>query len=734
VDISRATISTQPTAPKPTLTRPAPQIFHGRDEFVGDIVHTLLRSDQARVPILGPGGMGKTSVALAVANDPAIVQRFGDRRHFVPCEEVTNPAPLVDLIAMHLGIVLPTSNPFPHLLESLRGQSSLCLIILDNFETPWDSLATRTEIEEIVTQLSSTPFLSLIVTMRGQTSPYGVAWSFPLSQLTPLPPEAARATFLQIWSSDDGKLDDLLSSLDLVPLAVTLIAHVGRSSQLSPSELLESWNKEQTKLLNLGSPDRLRSIDHSIRLSLQSTTMLSTPDALPLLSVVAFLPGGAAIKNLPILAPSITSLDRAVRALISVSLVYKDTSGTLRLLSPVRSFLRQYHPPAIGALESIRSFYFSLAAQCECNPGDKNFLRIRDDVAPEESNMESVLSYCLTELRDEHAVLAVENYSRYLYWHHPRSELLEAAVKVSRQRGFTEILPLGLYRLGNMLISQSEYTRASTELEEAQMLFRLDGNRSQAASCLHRLGEVLRVQSRPNEARTKLEEARAEFDAIGDHLGAAQYLQSLGEILCTQERYGDSRTALEDAQERFQELGVLLGSAQCLQSIGHIQYNEGRYNDAHNILENAQKKFQAIGETLGTTQCLRGLGKVLLAQGQYDEARISFEKARDQYQGIGERFGAAQCLESLGQILLQEACYNDALSALEEVLSQYRVIGYRSGIAGSLMSIGEAFLGLNRHAEARQALEDACSIYREIGKLRHAQYCDDLLSSIRVSE
>jgi tetratricopeptide (TPR) repeat protein len=737
VDLSRATISTQSTAQpalRPILTRGAPQIFHGRNKFVGDIVQTLLHSDQARVPILGPGGMGKTSVALAVANDPAITKRFGDRRHFIPCEEVTNPAPLVELIALHLGISLPSSSPFQHLLESLRSHHSPCLLILDNFETPWGSHETRTQIEQIVSDISCIQLLSLIVTMRGRVPPAGVKWSYPSSALDPLSLDAARETFLDIWSSEDLKLDDLLQALDFVPLAVTLVAPVGQSSQFSPSELLESWNKEQTRLLDLGPTDRLKSIDYSISLSLQSTAMTKTPDALQLLSIVAMLPGGAVLRTLPSLAPSIANLDRAIRTLLSVSLAYKDPSGTLRLLSPIRSYVSQHHAPDSISLESLRKFYFNLADQCECNPGDEDFLRIRDDVAPEESNMESVLSYCLTELSNEHAVLAVENYACYLHWNHPRSELLEAAVHVSRQRGFTELLPLGLYRLGNMLISQSEYTRASTKLEEAQMLFRLDGNRSQAASCLHRLSEVLRMQSRYNEARTKLEEARDEFQAIGDHSGAAQRLLALGQILCIQERYGDARTVLEDAQERFQELDEPLGAARCLRSIGQIQCNEGQYNDAHNILEDAQKKFQAIGATLGATQCLQGLGEILLERGQYDEARISFEKAQHQYQEIGERIGAAQCLENLGDILLHESCYNDALSALEEALSQYRAIGDRLGIAGSLMSIGETFLPLGPHAEARRALEDACSIYREIGRLGNAKYCDDLLSSIRASE
>jgi tetratricopeptide (TPR) repeat protein len=718
------------SVPTSILARAAPQIFHGRDDFVGDIVQTILHSDQARVPILGPGGMGKTSVALTVANDLSIVKRFGDRRHFVPCEEVTNPAPLVELIALHLGISLPSSSPWQHLLDSLRSIHSHCLLILDNFETPWDPHKTRTQTEQMVADLSCMPLLSLVVTMRGRVPPAGVKWSHPSSPLHPLSVGAAKATFLDIWSLEDLKLDELLQALDFFPLAITLVASVGQSSQLSPSELLESWKKEQTKLLNLGPTDRLNSVDYSINLSLQSTAMQQTPDALQLLSIIAMPPGGVVLRTLPSLAPNIANLDHAIRTLLSVSLAYKETSGTLRLLSPIRSYISQHHIPDSISLESLRKFYFNLANQCECDPGHKDFLGIRDEVALEESNIESVLLHFLSEHGDEAAVLAVAHYSWYLYWHHPRSEALGAAINVARQRRFTELLPQCLRRLGNILYVVNDYIRAIAAFEEAQTLCRLRRNRLEAAYCLESLGNILRMQSRDEEACAKLEEARDEFEAIGNQLGAAQCLQSLGKTLRMQERYGEARTALEDALERFQEIGHPLGAAECLRSIGRLHYSEHQYDDARTIIEDARTQFQAIGSTLGATQCLQYLGEILLEQGRYGEAHISLENAREQYQVIGERLGAAQCLKGVGDILRRETRYNEAHSCLEEAQYQFRAIGDRLGIANSVRCIGEIFIALDRHVEARKALDDARGIYQEVGQLRRAKFCDQLLSSI----
>jgi Cdc6-like AAA superfamily ATPase len=146
--------------PKPILTKAAPLIFHGREEFVTDIVRTMLQKKQAQVPILGAGGMGKTSIALAVANDPAIVEKFGNRRHFIPCEEAPEPGLLIALIADQLGIQVPTANPFAHILATLRTSDTLSLLVLDNFETPWDTRSTQSQIEDIVLQLACVPSLS----------------------------------------------------------------------------------------------------------------------------------------------------------------------------------------------------------------------------------------------------------------------------------------------------------------------------------------------------------------------------------------------------------------------------------------------------------------------------------------------------------------------------------------------------------------------------------------------
>jgi hypothetical protein len=280
------------------------------------------------------------------------------------------------------------------------------------------------------------------VTMRGTTPPLGPKWSYPSNQLSSLSLSSAKSTFLDICPMDDAltdtNLDKLLCALDCAPLAVVLIASVGNSNRLSPTELLQCWNSEQTGLLNLAASDRLKGIDHSISLSLRSEMIQSTPSALRLLSIVAILPSGLLLSKLPTLVPNISHVNAAVRTLISVSLAQKN-DGILQLLSPIRSYVCQHHPPDVTCLSDIRKFYFQLADKCGYDPGER-FLAVRDEVLPEKANIEATIQGALSSAGDEDSVVAALRYSRYLYWTRPRPEILESGVTIARHAPFPDCL------------------------------------------------------------------------------------------------------------------------------------------------------------------------------------------------------------------------------------------------------------------------------------------------------
>lgn len=82
-----------------------PEVFHGRDDLVKEIAQFLLQEETSRVCILGPGGMGKTSVSLAVVESPLIQDRFPPcNRIWVPCIEATSPTLLLEILYIQLRV------------------------------------------------------------------------------------------------------------------------------------------------------------------------------------------------------------------------------------------------------------------------------------------------------------------------------------------------------------------------------------------------------------------------------------------------------------------------------------------------------------------------------------------------------------------------------------------------------------------------------------------------------
>ena len=115
-----------------------PGVFHGRDEIIEEITQ-LLMEETSRVCILGPGGMGKTSVSLGVVEQPLIKARFlPENLVWVPCTEATSATLLLALLSFLLHTTFDYNQVTIEEIISLLGTwTQPRLIVLDNFETPY---------------------------------------------------------------------------------------------------------------------------------------------------------------------------------------------------------------------------------------------------------------------------------------------------------------------------------------------------------------------------------------------------------------------------------------------------------------------------------------------------------------------------------------------------------------------------------------------------------------------
>jgi CO dehydrogenase nickel-insertion accessory protein CooC1 len=141
------------------MLHPLPQIFHGRESEVDKVVNILMQ-DYPRIAILGPGGMGKTSLATTALHADAVVEKYS-HQYFVQCHSAPTCIELVSAVADHIGVekgskmLKKVAQHFMHAPPSL--------LVLDNLETSWESISSRKEVEEFLSLLTDVPQLALMV-------------------------------------------------------------------------------------------------------------------------------------------------------------------------------------------------------------------------------------------------------------------------------------------------------------------------------------------------------------------------------------------------------------------------------------------------------------------------------------------------------------------------------------------------------------------------------------------
>jgi len=259
----------------------------GRENEQKAIIATLLDKEPARIIILGEGGIGKTTLALSVLNDPQIDKRY-PTRYFVSCEATTTVASLLPELANALRI--PPSNRNEKLSETVLTllRQKPCVLCLDNFETLWEDGKGRAAVDTFLKHIASEPTLGILMTMRGTQCPSSVSWSKPLlPSLAPLEFRCALQVFEHIAGPPNESAEKMLRQVDGIPLAIDLLAHVLQEGNETPEALLSRWEHEGPRILETGGNDRLSNLDKSIQLSIHSPRMKANPDAIHVLAMLS---------------------------------------------------------------------------------------------------------------------------------------------------------------------------------------------------------------------------------------------------------------------------------------------------------------------------------------------------------------------------------------------------------------------------------------------------------------
>ncbi|KAJ7241461.1 P-loop containing nucleoside triphosphate hydrolase protein, partial [Mycena rebaudengoi] len=333
---------------------PSPKIFHGRESELKDVVNVLLQNS-ACVAILGTGGVGKTSLAIAVLHNPQVEAKYS-HRYFVPCHSSPTCTELAGTIAHHIG--LEKGSNMAKKIAHYFSYAPPCLLVLDNLETPWETLSSRSEVEEFLSLLTDNPHLGLLITLRGAERPSKVKWTRPfLAPLEPFSNVAAWQTFIEVADEghDDASIKELLELTGNLPLAVSLIASVADSEGCAKA--LSRWKLENTKMLSEGY-DQRSSLDISIMLSYTSSRM--TPGAQELLSILSMLPDGLSDADLVQAKLPIPDILACKATLIQTALAFVGQDQHLKVLVPIREHIFCMHPPKNALKLRLREHFHQI--------------------------------------------------------------------------------------------------------------------------------------------------------------------------------------------------------------------------------------------------------------------------------------------------------------------------------------------------------------------------------------
>ncbi|TDL23496.1 hypothetical protein BD410DRAFT_768786 [Rickenella mellea] len=713
---------------------PAPQIFFGRDDYVANVISILLSNSSPRLAILGPGGVGKTTVAANIFHNAQVKELFAHRL-FISCEPLSSTESLIESLCIGFDLIIQDNNP-SRILMSFCEQASSVFLILDNFETFWDA-DNSDEVEKLLHNLTSFNSVTLIITMRGIMRPTGIQWTEPF--LVPLPVlslEAGKQTYLSISQSKNAEgLDLLLDSVGHLPLAITLLANISNLG-FTPSELLDQWLKERTGLLNLGKNKKSENLEVSIALSVNSPIMKQNEDALSLLKMISYLPGGLQYKHAKAIAGDILkSTQEAQMILFRTGLAYLKSDKTLQVLPPIRYFVITNHALKIQELSCIKRFYFDLLKSCEdLHPGDSEYTSTVLAVEKEKENIVEVFEDAMQNgVIDDALLQAIINFSEFLYWTIPSTALLKVAVKSFEN--YVSDIPVKaklLFAIGRIELRLDDQITAEAAFHGAMLQFERVGDKTQVAQCQQNLGDIARMLDKYSEAKVLLTDAMNQFENVHEIVRAAQCLRSLACVAFPHADFSDAQKLVVKAMSLFHEANNYLGITQCIQCLGDIARLTDRHAEAKQKLTDAKLRFESIGDKRRVAQCLRSIGDSALAIGNCSEATEALTESVTIFQETNGRMGASYSLDSIGNVFRMLSNYPEANKYFVSAMAVFEEIEDNMGVAYCLRSIGNTEIALSNYSEAAKLLGEAHKLFADIGHLGDAAVCLPSLAEIDI--
>ncbi|KIM90392.1 hypothetical protein PILCRDRAFT_812130 [Piloderma croceum F 1598] len=697
---------------------PEPKKIYGREDCITQIVNQI-EGHVSPLAVLGPPGIGKSAVAAAVIHDKRTVSRFGNRRHWAHFGDISSLEKFVDILCESLsfgadghtsdfldcGPLTSSKRQLSVVIDALRTTTSPHLLILNDFESIWDS--ERGGIEPILQGMYSIPHLTLLVTMRGAVVLPPTAWWLEMITLSP---RAAKLLFITVYPRSDPALDDLLKTLDYLPLAVVLVAHACQVHGVTPSVLIDRWGKGKAELLEFEG-EGLHSLDASISSSMNSVSINNSPHATRLLRILSMLPAGVQASELPGMAPSINNVHEVARMLTNMSLASVNHGMRIGLLWPIKSYSLKYHHLDDRSRKELYFYHFKLAEEGLRRPGHGLFTNGIQKLLENQHNIEAVLKDALQNGCIP-AIEATLQYSSPRCAIQPCVDIIVKAVEaakadeaakgddVARTDGSMSLTARCLQRLGEMKVAAGNYDTGD-HFREAIERFEMLGDRHAIANCQISIAQCIWINA-PERGIEHLKKTRQQFITLKDTSGEAKCDLRLASLYIDsdQDRLEDAHSACERALSKSDSAYDI---AQCRWVMSRICMREGRLEDARSILDAALQTLRKFGDRSAVAKCLRASSSLYLHTRQLDDARMALKQAIDEHKWLGQNLDVAFCRWNLGNISEDD----EAVELYQLAIPQFWASGFTFAGAECRLTLGLRYMEMGQLTDALLNLEIA---------------------------
>ena len=735
------------------LPRPLTRLI-GRADIVEMLAGLLSHHEARLLTLTGPGGVGKTRIAIAAAERAQ--RRFDNGIVFVDLSPLRDPNLVLASIALRLDIDERDRVPLnERLRRALRTKSML--LILDNFE---HLVSARSDVLDL---LEACPNVSVLITsrvslrVRGEREVRIAPLKLPIVTSDPksIAQAPSVAMFLdraravgvepELIAETASTVADICARLDGLPLAIELAAAWTRLITLPV--LLERLDQRLPVLID--GPHDLPARQRTMRDTIAWSYDLLGPSDQTLFRRLSLFTGGCTIvsaaevfdEQVEVLLPGLLSLFDKSLIRSNLGDLSGDPDGRIDMLETLREFGLEKLEES-GEATTLRrrhaTHYLQLAVAGESALSGPDGLSWRLRIGQEHDNLRSALRWAIdageSEMAQRLAGALWQFWSERAYVTEGRRWLREAlAIDGPQETSSALVRAKALAAAALLAVEQADFDDALRLSSEAGAIARTRGASSDLVMVLNVQGLASREKGRYAEAFDLHQEAETLARTLNDESGVATSLTGLAYASLYS---GDTTQAMTYADESisiFRRLGDARGLAEALMSKAAHVSHAGSFDTAEKMSREALELFEILGDTARMSDALWILGVTAQFSDQFARSDTLHRRCLQLRRDRGDEHGAVEPLTSLARIALHYDRVEESRSLLDETLVILSRFDDRWGRAMSLSLLGHVELATGDPDRARDRFRESISLHQEIGNPLFLSWCLEGIAGVAVS-